>query len=88
MCLPRTWLAVCRGLSDQIGEVLVRIYKQSPDIEGEVHVDKNDLDVGAGDQDIMFGHASDETEDLSLTLLMVTRLGKGLTDVRTSGLLW
>jgi len=67
----------------------VRIYKESPDIVGEVHVDKNDLDVGAGDQDIMFGHASDETEDcVSLTLSMATRLGKRLTDVRRSGLLW
>lgn len=78
-----------KGLSDKTCEVLVRINKQSPDIAGGVHVGKDDLDVGAGDQGIMFGYASDETEDLMpLTHSMATRLGKKLTDVRKSGDLW
>merc|ERR1712036_137350 len=66
-----------KGLSDKTCEVLVRINKQSPDIAGGVHVGKDDLDVGAGDQGIMFGYASDETEDcMPLTHSMATRLGK------------
>merc|ERR1712023_200233 len=78
-----------KGLSDKTCEVLVRINKQSPDIAGGVHVGKEDLDVGAGDQGIMFGYASDETEDaMPLTHLMATKLGKKLTDVRKSGQLW
>merc|ERR1711992_286501 len=78
-----------KGLSDKTCEVLVRINKQSPDIAGGVHVGKDDMDVGAGDQGIMFGYASDETEDcMPLTHSMVTRLGKKLTDVRKSGKLW
>merc|ERR1712066_110254 len=78
-----------KGLSDKTCEVLVRINKQSPDIAGGVHVGKEDLDVGAGDQGIMFGYASDETEDcMPLTHSMATRLGKKLTDVRKSGQLW
>jgi len=78
-----------KGLSDKTCEVLVRINKQSPDIAGGVHVGKDDLDVGAGDQGIMFGYASDETEDcLPLTHSVATRLGKKLTDVRKNGLLW
>merc|ERR1711972_1064225 len=78
-----------KGLSCKTCEVLVRINKQSPDIAGGVHVGKEDLDVGAGDQGIMFGYASDETEDcMPLTHSMATRLGKKLTDVRKSGHLW
>merc|ERR1712119_192382 len=78
-----------KGLSDKTCEVLVRINKQSPDIAGGVHVGKDDMDVGAGDQGIMFGYASDETEDcMPLTHSMATRLGKKLTDVRKNGKLW
>merc|ERR1719230_2287935 len=80
---------VSKGLCDKNCEVLVRINKQSPDIAGGVHVGKEDLDVGAGDQGIMFGYASDETADcMPLTHSMATRLGKTLTDVRKSGELW
>merc|ERR1712188_88327 len=80
---------VSKGLSDKTCEVLVRINKQSPDIAGGVHVGKEEMDVGAGDQGIMFGYASDETEDaMPLTHAMATRLGKTLTDVRKSGELW
>merc|ERR1711998_381735 len=78
-----------KGLSDKTCEVLVRINKQSPDITGGVHVGKDEMDVGAGDQGIMFGYASDETEVcMPLTILMATRLGKKLTDVRKDGSLW
>jgi len=85
-----------KGLSCDTCEVLVRINKQSPDIAGGVHGDhpdgsirKSDLDVGAGDQGIMFGYASDETSDcMPLTHLIATRLGKTLTDVRKDGSLW
>merc|ERR1712063_41463 len=56
---------------------------------GGVHVGKDEMDVGAGDQGIMFGYASDETSDcMPLTHSMATRLGKTLTDVRKNGLLW
>merc|ERR1711869_179926 len=81
--------AVSKGLSCKSCEVLVRINKQSPDIAGGVHVGKEEMDVGAGDQGIMFGYASDETEVcMPLTHLLATRLGKKLTDVRKDGSLW
>ena len=78
-----------KGLSCDSCEVLVRINKQSPDIAGGVHVGKDEMDVGAGDQGIMFGYASDETSDcMPLTHLIATRLGKKLTDVRKDGTCW
>jgi S-adenosylmethionine synthetase len=78
-----------KGRCHKTCEVLVRINKQSPDIAGGVHVGKDDMEVGAGDQGIMFGYASDETSDcMPLTHSMATRLGKTLTDVRKSGECW
>jgi S-adenosylmethionine synthetase len=78
-----------KGLSCDTCEVLVRINKQSPDISGGVWVGKSDLDVGAGDQGIMFGYASDETDSaMPLTHLFATKLGKKLTEVRKDGTLW
>jgi S-adenosylmethionine synthetase len=78
-----------KGLSHKTMEVIVRINKQSPDIAGGVHVGKDEMDVGAGDQGIMFGYASNETKDcMPLTHSLATRLGKKLTDVRKNGLLW
>ena len=46
----------------------------------------SDLDVGAGDQEIMFGYASDEIKDtIPLTHLMATGLEKKLNAVRNNG---
>jgi len=80
-----------KGLSCDTCEVLVRINKQSPDIAGGVGTTEavSTLDVGAGDQGIMFGYASDETAScMPLTHLMATKLGKVLTEVRKDGSLW
>ena len=50
---------------------------QIPDTAGDVHVGKLDLDVGAGDQGIVLGYASGETEVfMLLTYLLATLLGK------------
>ena len=74
-----------KGLNYQDGEVLFHFNKQSPDIAGGVHVDKNDHDDGTGDQG-MFDCASDETEDTApLTHWITTRLGKKLGDACKNG---
>jgi len=76
-------------ISTQHAEPLKATRKKEVEGYDGVHVGKEEMDVGAGDQGIMFGYASDETEDcMPLTHSMATRLGKTLTDVRKSGECW
>jgi len=51
-----------QGLSNETCEVLGCLNKQGSDIGRGVHVGNDDMDVGAGDQGIMFGCTSAETE--------------------------
>lgn len=83
-----------KGFDGNTCAVMVALDKQSADIamgvdkalEAKEGVDKDDEDLGAGDQGMMFGYATNETEnymplslDLSHKLLMV------LADIRREG---
>lgn len=76
-----------KGLDYKDCEVIIKIHRQSLDIAQGVHIDKKDEDIGAGDQGIMFGYATNETPELMpLSHSIATKLGKRLTEVRKSGL--
>ena len=73
------------GLNGNTCEVLVRLHEQSPVAgQGVRGMGTKALeDIGAGDQGIMFGYATDEHESLMpLTLVLAHRLGHRLTVVR------
>ena len=72
------------GIDWEACGVLVSIEEQSPDIAMGV----NKEDMGAGDQGMVFGHATNETPELMpLPITLAHKLVRRLTDVRKQGVL-
>ena len=70
-------------------EVILRLHSQSPDISQGISASEN-KEQGAGDQGLMFGYATNETDELlPLPILLAHKLTKKLAEVRkTKELLW
>ena len=78
---------VAKGIDYKTCEVKVFVKTQSPDIAQGVNRSDDNSVLGAGDQGIMFGYATNETEAyMPLAIFLAHRLVERATNLRKEGL--
>lgn len=79
--------AVLTSLDEQSGDIAMGVNNALEAKKGEMN-DSEVEAIGAGDQGMMFGYASNETEEMMpMPILLASKMSKRLSDVRKAGII-
>ena len=79
--------AVITSIDEQSGDIALGVDKALEAKKGEM-TEQELATIGAGDQGMMFGYASNETEELMpMSAILANKMAQRLTDVRKKGVL-